>query len=271
MPVLPSWLRKAPARRLGYLRDRPDPRDQPFAIARPGLPPPESVDLRGNLSAILDQAETSSCVAHAYAAAIDVVETMAGLEYHPLSRLYLYYAARAQTGDQKVDGGTYLRSAARALQLVGAPEERFWPFEAKRVNRQPMPEAYMQAHPRREGLYERVQGVGDMRLLHIKRALSEGHPVVFGTQVAESFLSNSGSFRIQRPGKTERQVGGHAMCCVGYDRDGFIIVNSWGRAWRDDGTARLSHDYMAWAGTSDLWLIKRWRAVRDLLVIPGVA
>lgn len=272
MPILPSWLRKAPQRGLGYLKDKPDKRDLRYSVTltRPPIPPPESVDLRNGLSTILDQEASNSCVAHAFAAAIDVVETTAGLDYNPISRLFLYYAARSQHGDHKNDGGTYLRSAARALQLVGAPIETFCPFDLRRVNKQPLPEAYMQAYPRREGLYERVDGVGDMRLMNLRRALAGGHPVVFGTLVTEGFQSAAGSWRIQRPGKDERIVGGHAMCLVGYDRDGFIVVNSWGRTWRDGGTARLTQDYVAWAGSTDFWIVKNWRAVRDLLVIPRV-
>jgi hypothetical protein len=259
-------------RDIGYLRDKPDPRDLRFSatVTRPSLPPPGSVDLRSGISKILDQGQTNSCVAHAYAYAIDIVETLSGLEYHPISRLYLYHSARAQHGDQKTDGGTYLRSAARALQLVGAPPERFWPFEEKKINKQPHPVAYMEAHPRREGLYERIDGVGDMRLLNIKRALAAGHPVVFGTLITEAFMKNEGSPTIQRPKDNKGLIGGHAMAIVGYDRDGFVIVNSWGPRWRAGGTAWLTHDYMAWAGTSDLWIVRGWRAVKDVMIIPGV-
>ena len=271
-----SWLsrviKKARPHGLGYRRDPADPRDLRYSVslARSPAQPPVSVDLRLGLSAILDQGKTNSCVAHAFAYAVDVVETLARLEYNPISRLFLYHAARSQHGDHKTDGGTYLRSAARALQLAGAPLERYWPFDPSKVNKQPRPEAYMEAHPRREGIYERIDGVGEMRLLNIQRALAAGHPVVFGTLVTERFMANEGSNRIQRPKDNTLLVGGHAMCCIGYDLDGFIVVNSWGPQWREGGTAWLTHDYVAWAGTTDVWLIRGWRAVKDVMIIPGV-
>lgn len=54
-------------------------------------------------------------------------------------------------------------------------------------------------------------------------------------------------------------VGGHAICCAGYDldRDRLLIANSWGTGWADGGYAWLSfaaverHGLDAWA-TIDL-------------------
>lgn len=37
-------------------------------------------------------------------------------------------------------------------------------------------------------------------------------------------------------------LGGHAVTCCGYDRSGFMILNSWGPKWGSDGFALVSHD-----------------------------
>lgn len=37
--------------------------------------------------------------------------------------------------------------------------------------------------------------------------------------------------------------GGHAVTIVGYNDEGFIIKNSWGRSWGDHGYAVISYDY----------------------------
>lgn len=39
-------------------------------------------------------------------------------------------------------------------------------------------------------------------------------------------------------------LGGHAVCCVGYDEDGFIIQNSWGSGWGFGGLTKLPYDQM---------------------------
>lgn len=56
--------------------------------------------------------------------------------------------------------------------------------------------------------------------------------------------------RLGRDGELERHdpasvLGGHAVCVVGYRRDGsFIIRNSWGPGWGDHGFAYASADYV---------------------------
>ena len=36
--------------------------------------------------------------------------------------------------------------------------------------------------------------------------------------------------------------GGHAVTCVGYDEEGFIIQNSWGSSWGDGGYCKLPYE-----------------------------
>jgi hypothetical protein len=43
--------------------------------------------------------------------------------------------------------------------------------------------------------------------------------------------------------------GGHAVCLVGYTKDHFIVRNSWGPAWGDNGFAYASNAYTAEAFT----------------------
>jgi hypothetical protein len=42
---------------------------------------------------------------------------------------------------------------------------------------------------------------------------------------------------------TDVESQGHAITIVGYNRDGFIIKNSWGKSWGDKGYATVSYDY----------------------------
>jgi Papain family cysteine protease len=42
---------------------------------------------------------------------------------------------------------------------------------------------------------------------------------------------------------TNVEAQGHAITIVGYNRDGFIIKNSWGKSWGDKGYATVSYDY----------------------------
>ena len=84
---------------------------------------------------------------------------------------------------------------------------------------------------------------------NVKKALSEGHPVIIGMGLPKSFyaIDSTGLFK---PLEEEKQFvtdyGGHAMAVIGYDdtRYGgtFEIVNSWGKDWGDSGFAYVSYD-----------------------------
>ena len=37
-------------------------------------------------------------------------------------------------------------------------------------------------------------------------------------------------------------MGGHAICCIGYNDYGFILLNTWGAAWGDFGQVTLPYD-----------------------------
>lgn len=38
--------------------------------------------------------------------------------------------------------------------------------------------------------------------------------------------------------------GGHAICCIGYDENGFILLNTWGRNFGDNGKCYLPYSEM---------------------------
>ncbi|MDQ0319420.1 hypothetical protein QO002_001558 [Pararhizobium capsulatum DSM 1112] len=64
-------------------------------------------------------------------------------------------------------------------------------------------------------------------------------------------------------------LGGHAFVIVGYDADGFWILNSWGERWGDNGVAHWS--YADWAATvMDGWVLQLGvRAPAAFSAIPG--
>lgn len=51
-----------------------------------------------------------------------------------------------------------------------------------------------------------------------------------------------GEWLVRKP-FDEAGYGGHAVTIVGFDDYGFIIKNSWGTGWANDGYARVSFDY----------------------------
>ena len=86
-------------------------------------------------------------------------------------------------------------------------------------------------------------------IMAVQQAIVDGHPVVFGIDFPMSF-HDIGSDGVLNTVEGETTDGGHAMTIVGYDdnaHDGgsFLVVNSWGADWGDNGFLHLKYaDYI---------------------------
>lgn len=237
-------------RGLGYLPDLPDHRDRD--IDKLGI---GSSKLPGNVALpvreVLDQGRTNTCVAQAIAQAVRVKT-----EEELLSRLAIYWNARAYHAATKRDDGTHIRLAIRALQRYGAPPERVWPFDvsllSSKLNKKPSLASYQLGHDF-GGVrgYYRIFDTGLAKLLAIKAAIASGRPVVAGWHVDGAFVADDGPALIDVP--TGPAIGGHAMAIVGYTEDAFEVVNSWGTRWRQDGFAYFTPAMVMEA--IDVWAI----------------
>lgn len=242
---------------LGYLPDPHDDRDQPFSVSAKGLgvEPYEAVDYRGSVPSILNQGRLPSCVGQSVCQAILVRERILGLKDTELtSRFFAWWYARVQHGAEDVVGGTHIRYAFKALKALGRPPESAWPqmIDDDYARQKPPPHVTMAAYPGRAASYHRVADSG--RVTEIKRCLSAGMPVVFGTTVGESFLDSNGpTTKVGIP--EDDYAGGHAMVIVGYDKDGVWVCNSWGSRWRAGGFVHMTWDYIMWYETRDLWAV----------------
>lgn len=244
----------------GYLADDFDERDLLYSAPRAVEPLPQSFTLEPHAVERFDQGATNSCVAHGFAHAIVIRESLKGLLYEEPSRLFLYATSRAYHGGQKLDRGTYPRTMAKALTKVGVPPASAWPFNVSKVNKSPPPQAYLRGHSRRGGSYQRIAVKGDARLDAVCSAIAAELPVVIGTLVDRPFQALKGPRRVTQPASASVALGGHMMCIVGYRNHGasFEVLNSYGRAWRDGGVCEIDADYVAWEHTQDLIIIDGW-------------
>lgn len=233
--------------RFGYIPDAPDLRDHHLARLGLSAPLPTSASLRQYVMEVLDQGDTSSCVAHSFAQALRIADRVATIPAPALSsREFLYYNARAYDGGAIEDQGTQLRSCAKGLTKFGRPPESAWPFVVTRINERPSWEAYREAFDNRgPSAYLRVTG-----LTEIKQALAANKPVVGGTSVGNSIYDVKAG-DIYDPDPSEPYIGGHALTVVGYDEQSFTLVNSWGSGYADGGFFRVSPRFMA--AFTDCW------------------
>ena len=223
---------------------------------------PPKVDLRPFMTAIEDQQATNSCAANAAAGAYEyLVKRHMGEEAYDVSRLFIYYNARAADDPDNIeDEGSVLQSVIAGLQENGACSEETWPFSEEAVNEEPSEEAYEEA---RQFLIEDCELV-PTDLAAWKTALAAGHPIIFGLRLFGSFDKQKKAGLVPMPSAADvgrESHGGHAMLCVGYsDPDQvFIVRNSWGPQWGDKGYCYIPYRYLMSEehNFGDSWIIRR--------------
>lgn len=242
------------ANRFGWIRSLPDHRDA-MRMAPVGELP-ERVDLRPLFpEAPWDQGEMGSCIFQAIAAAMQYQQARQGFPVWMPSRLFMYWNVRQIEGTGSEDAGGQIRNGIKTLNRDGACYEALWPYDAAHFAPKPDPACYEVAENHQSLKYARVPQWPD----HIRRALADGYPVIFGATLYRSFESElvAATGDVPYPGRLETPVGGHAMLAVGYEGEQVLVRNSWGPGWGDGGHARFPMDYLASTNLADdLWIIQ---------------
>ncbi|HEY8172255.1 MAG TPA: C1 family peptidase [Dehalococcoidia bacterium] len=209
-----------------------------------------------------------SCTGHAVAAMINTVlvrnaraandgagrQAASGSAELRVSAPMLYYLARRYDEfDGEDDVGSSLRGALKGWSHHGVATERAWPAETI-VRDLTDPEFTRHCAERPLGTYYRVS---PRNLDDLQSAISELHAVVVTAVIDESWRephadSDSPSCVITGGGAP---FGLHSFAIIGYDHRGFIVQNSWGAEWGDDGLAILP--YSLWIQcASDAWVAR---------------
>ncbi|CAF1188428.1 unnamed protein product [Adineta steineri] len=199
---------------------------------------PPSVDLREFMTPVEDQEQMGSCVANALAGAYEFLVKKNSGQHIDFSRLFIYYNARIQDGEQEddlEDQGTYITSAIEALKKIGCCKEELHPYREAYINHKPPQPCYLEAAKYRisEGMQLKID------LEEMKACLAQGYPFAFGLKIFESFAKAEENNRGRVPMPTDRdkssdeEPGWHAMLAVGYSdlSECFIVRNSWGATW----------------------------------------
>ncbi|MGH8040544.1 MAG: C1 family peptidase [Rudaea sp.] len=246
----PSWY--------GWIPDLPDQRDHFYGVlhAAPARLPAK-IDLRAHCPPVEDQGQLGSCTANALAGALEFLELKQKQSLVDLSRLFIYYNERVIEHSVKQDSGAMLRDGIKTLAKQGVCLESLWPYAIRQFAKKPSTACYTQAKRHTIANYQRLSTTDEMRA-----CLAAGYPFVFGFTVYESFESASvaSSGVVNLPKKSERAVGGHAVCAVGYDDKArrFIVRNSWGAGWGKKGYFTMPYAYLADRNLSDdFWTMRR--------------
>jgi len=219
---------------------------------------PGMVDLRSKIPIMYDQGELGSCTANALCYSyVSENKTL-----NP-SRLFLYYNERILDKDINEDIGSTLTQGINALEKYGICSEKTWPYNINNSSVKPSVKAYCEGSKYEILNASRVQ----QTVTSMKGCLHSGLPFVVGIEVYSSFespiVNNTGYVPIPNT-KTEKLLGGHAVICVGYNdaRNVWIMQNSWGTQWGDNGYFYLPYNYLLSSTLAgDMWQITKAKVI----------
>jgi C1A family cysteine protease len=237
----------SPNRYYGWKPSKPNTAKK-YSLYHTAIPRPAVVDLRPKDCPIFDQGQIGSCTANGLAGLLGFLNP--GSVY---SRLFIYLNERKMEGTIDQDAGAEIHDGIQILIKLGCCFESLWPYDTSKFKVIPPQEVYDQAKCNVITDYFALQSFED-----VLNCLASGFPVVFGTQVFESFESEdvASSGMVPDPTAYDDCVGGHCMKAVGYDdnRKLVIVANSWGTGWGDKGYCYISYQYFQ-EYANDMWKI----------------
>lgn len=193
------------------------------------------VDLRESFPSIRDQEARPLCLVFSSS---DLNSNTHGLT-EPLSVEYLAYYSYQAIGSSNFDSGLPVHAVVSALQQYGQPLESDFPYS---------PSNYKPSQP--SGEYSNLKYASGNEVLvspdEIISSLESNKPIVIGVQLSSSFFEPQPPFIFDQE---SGEFGGHAITIVGYgitkDEDPvFLIRNSWGADWADQGHAWLTSNFI---------------------------
>lgn len=238
-------------RQLTVREDFPDLRDRYY---EPALIQLESAQPAPAGLIVLDQQTEGACTGFAVAAALNLLRQRQG-SLSPgdgASPRMLYEMAKLHD-EWEGSGyeGSSVRAAIKGFFHNGACREQDAPYLPGDVGWTLNVEQAKRARNLSLGSYYRLRHV----LVDYHAALQQACAIVVSVKIHAGWTN-------PKAGKIEystRGVGGHAFAIVGYDADGFLVLNSWGPNWGGfGGISGVAHwSYHDWAETViDAWVMR---------------
>ncbi len=213
--------------------------------------PPASVDLRQSWWAVGDQGQTGSCVGWATAEGVvryHMVKEKKLKKTEQLSPRYVWMSSKetdefVQRPESFVEeAGTSLKAAMDVCRKFGVATMGMLPFHITTLMYTGTENAlYAAAAQRKISAYFNLA----KNLNQWKAWLAAHGPILAGLSVDQTWdnaTATHGNLDTFYPNTVR---GGHAIAIVGYTATGrFIVRNSWGTSWGDNGFAYASSAYI---------------------------
>jgi hypothetical protein len=220
---------------------------QPLPPAFANIQEQPAVDLRKYCSPVGDQEQTMRCSAFAWTHGLEMSRNLLFDESQQLSPNYTMLQFQRMQGDARDykyaykggDGTVNGPEPGQVLTEHGTCRQDLWPDNEPSPRAQPKDMEGDAAYRRLEGVPQPV-GIDD-----VKKILSAGCPVhlAMNTGAAFSKVGRDGLFNAAEPPSGDH--GRHAMLIVGYTGNFYIVKNSWGTDWGDQGYCYIPKNVLA--------------------------
>jgi C1A family cysteine protease len=215
----------------------PDNRD--YIFSSDNLKVPKKLDYRNDLQPIRNQGQQGTCYAQATACMKEWQEKKdSGFDEYFSPQFF--YDNRPNNYDDNInnDDGMYGRDVMKLIKNIGICRENTYPYGNIQHKDDISELAYEEAKEYIIKSYARINTMFDL-----KKSLLKNGPCL----IAFPVYNYSSEFWV----KNGESKGGHAVIVVGYDKDGFIIRNSWGGKWGNDGYS--TYNYNDWGCHWEIW------------------
>lgn len=237
-----------------------------------------SASLMGNVPSRLNQGQTGTCTAHSYTASVTTACPSLGwvpsqcVQYsvtHGIERaattppgqpLPPFQDNGAELADAIAAGATYGVCPMQGPTPDGRNSDVWGPIDAPNPNVTQEPDVVRleaAATTIITGAYHidpNSPNVSDL----VAGAISSGYPIYVGFYVDSAFENLGANDVAQPPNQSDPNGGGHAVFLAAYRTNAagkreFLLVNSWGTDWADNGTVWVSEAWLA--ATWELWIM----------------
>lgn len=213
---------------------------------------------------VFDQGQLGSCVLNATCAAAEILLTIEGLPYVPLSRLWLYWLCSKSQGTLGEDTGTEVALAVDRAEKLGFCSEALWAYtdDAAKFFVPPADalNAVLEGADNQLTATVKIDATGSAKADQIEAAIRANHTPIFGTPVDSKIQSYQPGQVLTRP-KDADIIGGHSMLFTGVRRVNgarqFMPRNSWGAGYGEKGRLWIDESYVEWPELNDVWVVTR--------------
>lgn len=220
---------------------------QPLPAAYANVEVKPAVDLRKYATPIGDQGQTSRCSAFAWTHALELCRNLKQLETPRLAPSYTMLQFQKMQGDEQdyeyaYSGGEGTIGGAEPGQVLadnGTCRQTLWPDNSSRPVGGDSLLKSDAAHFKLEATPLPI-AIDD-----IKKVLSAGCPVHLAMNTGSAFsdVGRDGLFNAAEP--PSGRHGRHAMLLVGYTGNYYIVKNSWGADWGEQGYCYVPKNVLA--------------------------